>query len=81
MFLYTVYTNALSTPTFSSGTSCGSSSLSDVAEERRGEAHWRLAFTRYCFTLKVLCSYELTAMVKFALLMYMSEFRLRVSSF
>jgi len=31
--------------------------------------------------LKVLCSYELTAMVKFALLMYMSEFRLRVSSF
>jgi len=32
-------------------------------------------------SLKVLCSYELTAMVKFALLRYLSDFRLRVSSF
>jgi len=31
--------------------------------------------------LKVLCSYKLTAMLKFALLRYLSEFRLRVSSF
>jgi len=31
--------------------------------------------------LRVLCSYELTAMGKFALLRYLSEFRLRVSSF
>ena len=31
--------------------------------------------------LKVPCSYELTAMGKLALLMHMSEFRLRVSSF
>jgi len=30
--------------------------------------------------LKVLCSYYFTAMVKFALLRYLSEFRLRVSS-
>ena len=31
--------------------------------------------------LKVPCSYELTAMRKVTLLVYMSEFRLRVSSF
>jgi len=31
--------------------------------------------------LNVLCSYKLTAMVKLALLRYLSEFRLRVSSF
>ena len=30
--------------------------------------------------LKVLCSYEFTAMVTFALLRYLSEFRLRISS-
>ena len=35
----------------------------------------------YLYGLNVLCSYELTAMVQFALLMYMSEFWLRVSSF
>jgi len=31
--------------------------------------------------LKVPCSYELTVMGKFALLMYMGKFRLKVSSF
>ena len=34
-----------------------------------------------CFPLKVPCSYSLTAMDKLALLRYLSEFRLRVSSF
>ena len=34
-----------------------------------------------CISIEVLCRYQLAAMVKFALLRYLSELRLRVSSF
>ena len=49
--------------------SCGCSSLT-IQQLSREYQH-----------LNVPCSYTLTAMVKFALLEYLSEFRLRVSSF
>jgi len=38
-------------------------------------------FDKHISQLKVPCSYELTVMGKFVLLMYMSKFRLRISSF
>ena len=44
-----------------------------------GSDQWKGA--NYYVSLKVPCSYELTAMVKFALLVYMSEFRLRFRRF
>ena len=46
-----------------------------------GTTNFRDAYAYYYLCLKVPCSYYLTTMGTFALLMYMSEFRLRVSSF